>query len=78
MTQNDVEAFSPRTFAQTYVQPGDILYLPPGSLTCEKAVTQHNLLLRACSTLISVDCVQSCLLVAGASGVRILDWTELV
>ena len=72
MTQEQIEQLAPQTFAHCYVQGGGVVYVPAGSLVCEKAVTAHNLILRATSTLLCESNSESCSFVAGACGVKIL------
>lgn len=70
LDQDAIESLSLQTFSHTYVQSGDILYVPSGAIVCEKAVTRHNVLLRVPSTLLSTKTTSSCCLVAGACGVQ--------
>lgn len=70
LTPERLEEIRPASFAHLYVQGGDVLYLPAGCLICEKAVSQHNVILRATSTLVCETNAESCCLVAGACGVK--------
>lgn len=63
---------TPSTFKSIYVQSGDIVYLPAGSIVCEKAVGAHNVMLRAYTTVLSDDISDSCMFIAGACHVKIL------
>lgn len=40
-----------KTLRLTYVLPGDIFYIPYGSMVCEKALGEHNFALRVPMTL---------------------------
>ena len=72
LSQADIERLGLRTFAHTFVQSGDILFVPSGSILCEKAVSKHNVILRVPSTFLSRTTTSSCCLVAGACGVQTL------
>lgn len=62
---------APSSYKFAYVQPGDVVYIPAGAIVCEKAVGGHSLVLRAYSTLPSLDNSDGCMFLAGA-GKRIL------
>lgn len=53
MVEASLEHGSLSSLRMTYVTPGDLMYLPYGSLVCEKALGAHNVALRASMTLIS-------------------------
>ena len=54
---NDTKAFTLRRF---YLCAGDVIFLPAGTITLEKAVTGHSIGIRSCSLLFNVrECMQS-------------------
>ncbi len=59
---------APPSYKFAYVQQGDIVYIPAGSIVCEKAVGGHSLVLRAYSMLLSQANADGCMFLAGASG----------
>ncbi len=63
---------APTSLKFIYVQSGDIVYLPAGTIVCEKAVGAHNIMLRAHTTVLSDDTADSCMFIAGACPVKIL------
>lgn len=67
MSADDIKS-APTTYRYTYVQQGDVIYLPAGTLMCEKAVGGHSLVLRSYSTLISQKNADGCMFLAGACG----------
>ena len=72
LDQKHVEELAPVTLSHSFINVGDIVYMPAGAIFCEKAVSAHNLVLRAPSTLLCAENSQSCSLVAGACGVKSL------
>ncbi len=54
------------SFRYVYMIPGDVMYVPPGSILLEKACVGDNILLRVPSTLMSSDVVDSCIFTCSA------------
>ena len=67
-----VEQFMPASFRYGYVQPGDILYVPGGSLLIEKAVVNDNIVLRVPSPLISTSMVDSVIFACSTTSAQCL------
>ena len=61
----------PRTFRHIEVVKGDVLYIPGGTIFCEKAVATHNTMIRAASTLATRECLNSISMLTHASGVNL-------
>ena len=55
MTPDLYEAQRLKTFRSGYISPGDLVYIPAGTIFCEKAVGGHNLALRCVSVLMTSD-----------------------
>ena len=49
----------PAHFRYVYVMPGDIVYIPGGSMLMEKCVSSDNIVLRVASPLVTQDSADS-------------------
>ena len=62
----------PAHFRYVYVMPGDIVYVPGGSMLMEKCVISDNIVLRVPSPLVTQDAVDSIRFSAAVSPILVL------
>lgn len=67
MTPEDIESKKPKTFRYGYIAPGDVLYLPVGSIIIEKAVQADNVFVRVQIPLITDDLVDGALFLCSST-----------
>lgn len=61
VTFDFLEASETVSFRYGYLVPGDVLFIPAGSILLEKSVVADNIMLRVASPIMSSDVVDSCI-----------------
>ena len=70
LTVDELAQRKTETLKCHYLRPGDVLYLPPGALVTEKAVGEHNVVLRAYTPVVADELVNSMVFIAGSCGIQ--------